>query len=78
MHELWDYGLVLEQQWVIWKSLERIEESCSKILSHFAIDKTAFSRKYQKKKALWVAIEELLAKHDAGLVYMSLDHKQNP
>ena len=49
MHELWDYGLVLEQQWVIWKSLERIEESCSKILSHFVIDKTAFSRKYKKK-----------------------------
>ena len=31
-----------------------------------------------KKKALCVAIEELFAKHDAGLVYMSLDHKQNP
>ena len=29
------------------------------------------------RKALCVAIDELFTKHDAGLVYVPLDHKQN-
>ena len=45
--------LVLEEQLVIWKSFERIEESCSKILSHIVIDETAFLWKYQEKLCVW-------------------------